>query len=94
MAESLITQLSQLAKDTHEDQRRRLITDLRKLADSLEDPDATIHRLGALSLQKAMIELGYDWDLYQFLVEGPKTVEGVAQKTGAEPALASLYPLQ
>ncbi|EQL00303.1 O-methyl transferase B [Ophiocordyceps sinensis CO18] len=66
--------------------RQRLMASLHKLAYSMESPDDTLHRYGAMTLQTACVKIGLDLGLFRYLVESgrPVTVEDMARKTGAD----------
>ncbi|KAM7191679.1 S-adenosyl-L-methionine-dependent methyltransferase [Rhypophila sp. PSN 637] len=87
--DAIIDQVSKLATTADREARRHLIASLRKLADSLEDPIGTIHRYGHIDLEKAMIQVGMDLGIFEYLAEadGARTVNDVAKVTGADPAL-------
>ncbi|KAK8054934.1 hypothetical protein PG993_000161 [Apiospora rasikravindrae] len=81
--------LSQLAATADRATRRNLIVSLRRMADSLEDTTGTIHRFAHLDLERAMIQIGYDLNIFKILVDadGVKTAEELAKDTGADTEL-------
>ncbi|KAK7941490.1 acetyl-CoA synthetase-like protein [Apiospora aurea] len=81
--------LSQLAATADRATRRNLIVSLRRMADSLEDTTGTIHKFAHLDLERAMIQIGYDLNIFTILVDagGVKTAEDLAKDTGADPEL-------
>ncbi|XDG08335.1 hypothetical protein ABKA04_007950 [Annulohypoxylon sp. FPYF3050] len=81
--------LARLATTTDRASRRNLIVALRRMADSLEDTVGTIHRYGHLDLEKSMIKIGLDLNIFKVLAEskGAKTAEEIAKDTGADPQL-------
>ncbi|KAI0003924.1 O-methyl transferase B [Xylariaceae sp. FL0662B] len=87
--DAALVHITELAAAADSGARLNLITQLRKVADSLEDTTGTIHRLGHIELQKAMIQVGYDLDIFRRIVEAKdvKTVEELSRETGGEPEL-------
>ncbi|KJZ69766.1 hypothetical protein HIM_10849 [Hirsutella minnesotensis 3608] len=81
--------LGKLAETLSYEGRRSLISNLRKLADSLEDSIGTIHRFGHIELVKAMIQVGLDLGIFEILASSPGalTVEEVAAKASADAQL-------
>ncbi|KAI1089141.1 O-methyl transferase B [Rostrohypoxylon terebratum] len=87
--DAILSQISQLASSADRHTRRGIIDSLRKAADSLEDAVGTVHRFGHIDLEKASIQLGYDLNIFKFLVaaKAPRTVEEVAEQANASPQL-------
>lgn len=89
--EALLAEISKVASTADRTARRSAIDALRKLADSLEDSIGTTHRFGHKDLEKASIQLGYDLNIFKYLVQanGPKTVQEIAEQAAADPQLMS-----
>ncbi|KAI0549853.1 S-adenosyl-L-methionine-dependent methyltransferase [Xylaria curta] len=69
--------------------RISLIADLHQLANSLETPDDTLHRYGAMNLQTAAVKIGIDLGLFKLLIKHTEPI-GVDD---ISPALAAETPL-
>ncbi|QKX58549.1 uncharacterized protein TRUGW13939_05674 [Talaromyces rugulosus] len=78
--------IKQLALTAEGDTRQQLMFALHDIAYSLEDSNATIHRLGYLHLQTAAVKTGFDLGLFTFLTGAGDsvTLETIVQKTGAD----------
>ncbi|KAI1370088.1 S-adenosyl-L-methionine-dependent methyltransferase [Hypoxylon crocopeplum] len=81
-----LNQLKQTASSTDESTRRQIARSLRRLADSMETPQNTIHRYGHLHLQTAVVKVGFDLGLFKYLSRsnGLVTVETISKETGAD----------
>ncbi|KAH7325878.1 S-adenosyl-L-methionine-dependent methyltransferase [Stachybotrys elegans] len=91
--ETAFAQIKQLGAVATEATRRKIIAGLHELANSLEDPNDTVHRYGYLHLQTAAVKIGFDLKLFRLLVEAkePLSVEQISQKTGADPAFLGRF---
>ncbi|KAI0876258.1 O-methyl transferase B [Hypoxylon argillaceum] len=69
--------------------RTSLIADLHELANSLETPDDTLHRYGAMNLQTAAVKIGFDLGLFKLLVKhgGPIDVHDISPTVATETTL-------
>jgi hypothetical protein len=69
--------------------RRKVVNDLRRLADSLEDKYTTYHRFAHLYLEQGTIEVGLNLGVFKYLsqADGPRTVDEIASQSKADPAL-------
>ncbi|KAJ8124616.1 hypothetical protein O1611_g9024 [Lasiodiplodia mahajangana] len=69
--------------------RTSLTAELHGLANSLETPDDTIHRYGAMNLQTAVVKIGLDLGLFKLLVNHgePIGVDDMSLAIAAETAL-------
>ncbi|KAK8024997.1 S-adenosyl-L-methionine-dependent methyltransferase [Apiospora arundinis] len=68
------------------DERQKVIQALQRLAFSLENPQDTIHRYGQMTLQAAIIQVGLDLGVFDYVAESDTSV--VAQEIpGAEEQL-------
>ncbi|GAP84748.1 putative O-methyl transferase B [Rosellinia necatrix] len=69
--------------------RPSLIAALHEIAYSLETPDDTLHRYGAMNLQTAVVEIGFDLGLFKFLAERgiPTSLHELSATIPAEPLL-------
>ncbi|KAI1339295.1 S-adenosyl-L-methionine-dependent methyltransferase [Xylariaceae sp. FL0016] len=87
--ESLLDQIKQIAAAANESSRHRIIASLRRLANSLEEPDDTTHRIASLHLETATVKTGFDLGLFRYLCsqENPLSLEVLAHETGADSRL-------
>jgi hypothetical protein len=87
--EDIADKINRLAAAADEETKEKLVVMLRKAADSMEPKVVTVHRFGHLYMEAAMIETGMDLGLFKYFAEadGPKTLDEVAQHTGADPQL-------
>ncbi|KAM7218644.1 S-adenosyl-L-methionine-dependent methyltransferase [Rhypophila decipiens] len=88
-AQALVSDLRHFGKTADRDTRRNLIADLRKTADSLEDEIGTLHRYGHIELEKAMVQIGLNLEIFKQFSEadGPLTVDQLSEKTNSDPQL-------
>ncbi|KAM7195869.1 hypothetical protein V8F33_006518 [Rhypophila sp. PSN 637] len=84
-----VSDLGLFGKTVDRDTRRDLIAALRKTADSLEDEIGTLHRYGHIELEKALVQIGLDLEIFKRLTEadGPLTVDRVSEMTNSDPQL-------
>ncbi|KAI1779311.1 S-adenosyl-L-methionine-dependent methyltransferase [Hypoxylon cercidicola] len=89
--DTALDQIKQLAATVGGIERQRLRASLYQLAYSLETPDDTLHRYGAMHLQTAAVKVGFDIGIFKRLVQcrGSSTSGELAQVTGAEASLLS-----
>ncbi|KAI1360610.1 S-adenosyl-L-methionine-dependent methyltransferase [Xylaria arbuscula] len=87
--EDALAHLKQLAIATDGVERQRLMSSLHKLAYSLETPDDTLHRYGAMNLQTASIKIGFDLRIFKFLTENesPRTLNEISAMASADAIL-------
>lgn len=97
LAEELSQQTKSLAA-TGSDQARALVRQkAEKLLKSLETPQESMLRMWLLEgTTKAVLQVGYDLDLFKFLSEAegkPVTNAELADKTGADPKLLGKFTI-
>ncbi|KAK0625922.1 S-adenosyl-L-methionine-dependent methyltransferase [Immersiella caudata] len=89
MVNAAFEQIKAFAATADDSDRRNLITSLRGLASSFEDPMEIIHRLGCGTLGSATVEIGLDLGLFKYLADAksPLGVSQLAEQTGADAPL-------
>lgn len=81
----VLKQVECLASCAKEEERKRIIGQLRDLSYSLESPDDTLHRVIYLHLQTAAIRIGINLKIFNMLVASkePMSLEQLHHETGA-----------
>ncbi|KAL2043500.1 hypothetical protein N7G274_003807 [Stereocaulon virgatum] len=89
--EALAKHVEQLAMTADAAARQRLLITLRDLAYSLEDSNDTLNRIGYLHLQMAIVRIGFDMEIFQFMAktETAVSVRQLVEVTGADPIFIS-----
>ncbi|KAI9685455.1 MAG: hypothetical protein M1822_004586 [Bathelium mastoideum] len=84
--DAALGQIKNFAAEADEPARRRIITLLQKLANSLETVDDTLLRYSFFTMQTACVKIGFDLGLFKYLTEshGPVAVDVLSRKTGTE----------
>ncbi|KAI0407023.1 S-adenosyl-L-methionine-dependent methyltransferase [Xylaria palmicola] len=89
--EEALARVRELIPSVDEKSRTSLIGALHGLAYSLETPDDTLHRYGAMNLQTAVVKIGFDLGLFKLLVKNnaPTSVDEFSSVIVAETSLLS-----
>ncbi|KAI1412110.1 S-adenosyl-L-methionine-dependent methyltransferase [Hypoxylon sp. FL1857] len=91
--DAALVKVRELLPTVDGERRISLIADLHELANSLETPDDTVHRYGAMNLQTAAVKIGFDLGLFKLFAKHgePIGVDDMAAAVAAEtPLLARI----